>query len=89
LPFLKRIPPAHLDCFETRKLVFRCPEALQNPPAAFEKAIAFEILWLQNKQRYYQRLSQEDESRIAMLQARLEQSLSRSGNPGLSSIVRA
>jgi hypothetical protein len=72
IPFLKRIPAGHLDRFETRKLLFSCPNALSNPSAAFADAIEFEILWLKNKQRYYQRLSKEDESRITMLQARLD-----------------
>jgi hypothetical protein len=75
LPFLQAFPTGHLDRFETRKVIFSCPMALDNPITAFNqainKAIEFEMLWLKNKKNYYGKIYTEDDARIAMIQERL------------------
>jgi hypothetical protein len=71
LPFLRAFPAAHLDRYETRKVLFSCPQALENPPVAFSKAIEFELLWLKNKKNYYGKIFSEDDARIAMIEKRL------------------
>ena len=71
LPFLQAFPDGHLDRYETRKVVFNCPQALANPPLAFNKAVEFELLWLQNKKNYYGKIFAEDDARIAMIEKRL------------------
>ena len=71
LPFLQAFPIGHLDRFETRKVIFNCPSALDNPAIAFAKAIEFELLWLKNKKSYYGKICQEDDPRIAMIEKRL------------------
>ena len=71
LPFLQTFPIGHLDRFETRKVIFNCPVALDNPESAFTKAIEFEMLWLKNKKNYYGKIYREDDVRIAMMEKRL------------------
>lgn len=70
IPFFKAFPAGHLDRFETRKIIFNCPEAINNPEAAFLKAVEFELMWLKNKKIYYNTIAQEDDARIAMMEAR-------------------
>jgi len=71
LPSLKAIKAIRLNRFETRKIIF---DAAQISESNIEKgllaAVHFEILWLQNKQNYYQSISNEDKSRIKMLTSR-------------------
>lgn len=68
LPFLKAFPEGHLDQFETRKVIFSCPAALNNPEDAFLKAIEFEIMWLKNKKNHYEVISHEDDARLKMME---------------------
>ncbi|MEG3435862.1 aldolase/citrate lyase family protein [Pannus brasiliensis CCIBt3594] len=75
LPFLKTFPVGQIDRFETRKVVFRAPEALENPAVAFQKALEFEILWLKNKQHYYGAIDRQDEARLATLEERYRNSI--------------
>jgi hypothetical protein len=70
LPFFKSFPPGHLNRFETRKIVFSCPEALANDERTFLKAIEFELLWLKNKKNYYGTIHIEDDVRLTMLEKR-------------------
>lgn len=72
LQFFQAFPIGHLDRFETRKIIFSCPEALTNPERAFDLAIQFELLWLRNKKRHYRRISKEDDDRLDMLKNRLQ-----------------
>lgn len=60
-----------LNRYETRKIVFT-GENLPRGQAqdAIVQAGRFELLWLKNKQAYYQSLAQEDQKRIEMLSAR-------------------
>jgi 4-hydroxy-2-oxoheptanedioate aldolase len=75
LPFFRSFPAGHIDRFETRKVVFRCPGALDNTQASFLKAVEFEIMWLKNKRDYYTLISREDESRLAMMEQRYQKSI--------------
>ncbi|HEY1099785.1 MAG TPA: aldolase/citrate lyase family protein [Myxococcota bacterium] len=70
LAFFKGFPAGHLDRYETRKVVFQCPGALQNAEAAFLRAVEFELMWLKNKRNYYTQISREDEARLVMMEER-------------------
>lgn len=71
LDFLRKIPADLINRYETRKLCFECPGALnKNAGKGILKAVEFELLWLQNKRSYYKAIAQEDEKRIAMLEER-------------------
>lgn len=74
-PFFAQFPKGHLDRFETRKVIFACPGALDNPEAAYLMAVEFELLWLKNKRDYYGAIHHEDEKRIAMMEARYQKSI--------------
>lgn len=80
IPFFKAFPANHLDRFETRKIIFSCPEAIQNSEMAFIKAVQFEIMWLKNKRNYYGVIAREDEDRIQMMQERYKVSMERIEN---------
>jgi 4-hydroxy-2-oxoheptanedioate aldolase len=75
LPFFRSFPTGHLDRFETRKVVFRCPGALYNPEEAFLKAVEFELLWLKNKKQFYGQIYREDDARIQMLERRYQDAI--------------
>ncbi|OPY81374.1 MAG: HpcH/HpaI aldolase/citrate lyase family protein [Syntrophorhabdus sp. PtaU1.Bin153] len=72
LPFLKKLCDRHpIDRYETRKICFSCQGGVANgAEKGIEKAVLFELMWLQNKRSYYQTIAQEDEKRITMLEAR-------------------
>lgn len=74
-PFFQSFPEGHLDRFETRKIVFQCPGALQNSEAAFLKAVEFELLWLKNKKNYYGAIHREDDARLVMMEDRYRASI--------------
>ena len=73
--FFRAFPPGHLDRFETRKLIFSCPKALDNPEEAYLRAVEFEILWLKNKKAYYGAIHSEDDKRIMMMEERYKKSI--------------
>lgn len=74
IPFIKKLTVKKiLDRFETRKIVF---ETTINSSAtimeeAIIKANIFELLWLQNKKRYYSAIHSEDDKRMEMLMSRI------------------
>ena len=70
IPFFQSFASGHLDRYETRKVIFDCPEALTNPKEAFLKANEFELLWLKNKKNFYGSVYTEDDDRIVMLEKR-------------------
>ncbi|MFZ2655119.1 MAG: aldolase/citrate lyase family protein [Victivallales bacterium] len=59
-----------LDKYETRKLVYR-KDAVKTIDDGLLTGIKFELLWLKSKRRYYHRVRNEDEKRIAMLEKRV------------------
>jgi 4-hydroxy-2-oxoheptanedioate aldolase len=73
LDFMRQIPAALLDRYETRKVVFDCPGALdENAEAGILKAVGFELMWLKNKRDFYGAIYEEDHGRIDMLQSRYD-----------------
>jgi hypothetical protein len=71
LPFFRDLPPNTIDRYETRKVIFKCPDALgPNADKGILKAVGFELLWLRNKRDYYQLISMEDNQRLQMLEER-------------------
>jgi len=59
-----------IDKYETRKVVYT-KDAVNNISQGILTGVAFEILWLKSKRRYYHRIKIEDEKRIEMLEKRL------------------
>lgn len=60
------------DKFETRKVVFRYDDNSKRLKAGILKAMEFEVLYLQNKCDFYDRMANEDRARMQMLTKRLE-----------------
>ena len=74
LPFFRKLPDiATLDYYETRKVIFKCPEALSDKAeTGILKAVGFELMWLKNKRDFYKLIFEEDLVRIEMLEKRYE-----------------
>ena len=73
LPFMRDLPAGCLDRYETRKVIFECPAALENDAdAGILKAVGFELMWLKNKRDFYNAISIEDAVRLEMLQSRYD-----------------
>lgn len=71
LPFFKKLKSGTLDCYETRKIIFKCPGALdKNAEKGLIKAVGFELMWLKNKRDFYGMIYEEDKHRIEMLDMR-------------------
>jgi len=80
LPFLRALVPGTLDRFETRKVIFRCPEAFDDgAEAGILKAVGFELMWLKNKRSFYSAISEEDNLRIHVLESRYKHSIEEAG----------
>lgn len=75
IPFFQSFPDGHLDRFETRKVIFQCPQARQNSEEAFLHAVEFELMWLKNKQNYYTAIAHEDIERLKMMEARYQKAI--------------
>lgn len=72
LPFIRNLRGL-LDRYETRKVIFKCPEALDDKAEqGILKAVGFELLWLKNKRNFYGMIFNEDKHRINMLQSRYD-----------------
>jgi len=74
IPFIRRLwNDRLLDRFETRKIVFKVQEAFDEATVerGIVKANCFELLWLENKRKYYARIADEDVERIKMLRSRV------------------
>ena len=71
IPFFQSLQPGTLNRFETRKVIFQCPGALNSSPdKGILKAVGFELLWLRNKRDFYNAISTEDSVRLNMLETR-------------------
>lgn len=69
--FIKALVSQNLiDKYETRKIVYD-KDAISNIEKGILAGVEFELLWLQSKRRYYNKIKIEDEKRIEMLQKRL------------------
>jgi 4-hydroxy-2-oxoheptanedioate aldolase len=80
LAFMRDLPAGVLDRYETRKVVFACPGALDgDAEAGILKAVGFELMWLKNKRDFYGAIFEEDHARIDMLQSRYDQLIVRAG----------
>lgn len=76
IPFFKSLPSGVVDFYETRKVIFKCPEAIsENGTAGILKAVGFELMWLKNKQNYYGDIYKEDIVRINVLESRYKKSI--------------
>lgn len=80
IPFLKRLEPGLVDRYETRKVIFQCPEALgENADKGILKAVGFELMWLKNKRDFYGAIATEDAMRLDMLQSRYDKLIKAAG----------
>lgn len=80
LPFFRDLPAGTLDRYETRKVIFGCPDALgTEADKGILKAVGFELLWLKNKRDYYKAISEEDAQRIEMLESRYRRLIEAAG----------
>lgn len=69
--FLKKLDEKKLNAFETRKIIFKNSVLNKDFRKAIQLAVKFELLYLMNKHDYYKQISEEDLSRIAMLESRV------------------
>ena len=80
LTFFRDLPSGYLDRYETRKVIFACPAALNaEAEVGILKAVGFELLWLRNKRDYYRAISMEDNQRLEMLEKRYRTSIEAAG----------
>jgi 4-hydroxy-2-oxoheptanedioate aldolase len=79
LPFVRELGPGGIDVYETRKVIFGCPKALETGEAGILKAVGFELMWLKNKRDYYSAIASEDNTRINMLEARYKDLIAKAG----------
>lgn len=80
LPFMRRLPVGSLDRYETRKVIFACPNGLgTDADKGILKAVGFELMWLKNKRDFYGRIFEEDRVRIEMLQGRYDRLIEQAG----------
>jgi hypothetical protein len=80
LPFFRKLPEGLLDRYETRKIIFKCPEALdENAEHGILKAVGFELMWLKNKRNFYGMIFDEDKHRIDMLESRYHNLIKEAG----------
>lgn len=78
IPFIRNISP-YVDRFETRKVVFGIMDDEAKLEHGIFRAMEFETLYLKNKCAYYNRMAQEDETRMRMFEDRLSAARERLG----------
>ncbi|MFC4767264.1 aldolase/citrate lyase family protein [Effusibacillus consociatus] len=80
IDFIHQLPAGLVDRYETRKVLFKCPEALgKQGPQGILKAVGFELMWLKNKRDFYGMIFEEDRLRIEMLQSRYDRLIQEAG----------
>lgn len=80
LLFIEKMPPGLIDCYETRKVIFKNPEKIEEREKnGILKAVGFEMMWLKNKRDYYGMIFEEDKIRLQTLQSRYEKSIEEAG----------
>lgn len=80
LPFFRDLPKGTIDCYETRKVIFKCPAALEkDADKGILKAVGFELMWLKNKRDFYGSIHKEDDQRLVMLEARYKKLIAEAG----------
>ncbi|MBK8805012.1 MAG: citrate lyase beta subunit [Fibrobacteres bacterium] len=80
IPFLRRFPQGTIVRYETRKVIFGCPGALEDGyDNGILKAVGFELMWLKNKRDFYGLIYKEDEVRIEMLEKRYRKLIEEAG----------
>jgi len=78
--FMKKLPKGTLDKYETRKIIFKCPEALgEKAGIGILKAVGFELMWLKNKRDFYGMIQAEDEQRLSMMEERYHKLITNAG----------
>ena len=70
--FLKDVKSDRLDDFETRKIIFNSDVLEFDFKKASDLALNFELLYLTNKQDFYQSIANEDLDRIGVIKKRLK-----------------
>ncbi len=80
VPFLHQFGPDAIQRYETRKVIFKCPEAMNGAyDQGILKAVGFELMWLKNKRDFYGLIYKEDETRIEMLERRYKRLIEEAG----------
>jgi hypothetical protein len=80
IPFLQKLPIQLVDRYETRKVIFQCPQAAgKNHDKGILKAVGFELMWLKNKRNFYGLIFEEDRQRIEMLEKRYARLIAEAG----------
>lgn len=80
LAFIGQLPPGFVDRYETRKVIFQCPEVPdENAEKGILKAVGFELMWLKNKRDFYGIIYEEDRLRIELLQSRYDKLIKEAG----------
>ena len=69
--FFKSLNNVRLTSFETRKIIFDKNIIDKDMKKAISLAVNFELLYLENKRKYYTMVAEEDLSRIEMLKKRV------------------
>lgn len=80
IPFLRQFPRGTVQRYETRKVIFECPAALDGRyEEGILKAVGFELMWLKNKRDFYGQIFHEDGNRIEMLEKRYRRLIEEAG----------
>ena len=78
--FINSMPSGLVDRYETRKIIFKCPEALgEGAEKGILKAVGFELMWLKNKRDFYGKIHAEDDHRLQMLEFRYNKLIEEAG----------
>jgi hypothetical protein len=79
--FIDQVGPGLVDRYETRKVIFCCPDGRPADDAdkGILKAVGFELMWLKNKRDFYGSIATEDAVRLEMLQSRYDRLIEAAG----------